>query len=266
VDEIKAFQSHKNVWNRKRILGLATAIIITIALPISIDHGYFRYSVYALPCLGLCAAILYVTSILTIPAVRGYGHQVLAINRAAGIALLGVLLAILLGGMGLSFRLALNISKLHVEEAHNADVRAARTDAPPPASTAPETATVTEAQSAAMPPREQSLSESALGLAANIRTLSENWEMEQQKIDNANDVTEYDDKYRADAQITHERLLHHLPPETDSLAMRDDYTNEINPTLLSVIANDLERLAKLLPKPATNVLPKAGVKLKVRND
>jgi hypothetical protein len=185
--------------------------------------------------------------------------------------------------MGLSFRLALNISKLHVEEAHNADVRAARTDAPPPASTAPETATVTEAQSAAMPPREQSLSESALGLAANIRTLSENWEMEQQKIDNANDVTdqqrqsmlktwaakvmaEYDDKYRADAQITHERLLHHLPPETDSLAMRDDYTNEINPTLLSVIANDLERLAKLLPKPATNVLPKAGVKLKVRND
>jgi hypothetical protein len=113
-------------------------------------------------------------------------------------------------------------------------------------------------------PKGQSLLETALNLAANIRKLSQDWVMEQSKINNANDVTdeqrksmsetwshktmaEYDNKFREDARITHDKLLANLPPYTDPLEMKDAYENEANPSLLEPIARDLERLAKLLP-------------------
>jgi hypothetical protein len=113
-------------------------------------------------------------------------------------------------------------------------------------------------------PKGQSLLETALNLATNIRKLSQDWVTEQSKINNANDVTdeqrksmsetwsrktmaEYDDKFKEDARITHDKLLANLPPYTDPLAMKDAYENEANPSLLEPIARDLERLAKLPP-------------------
>ena len=112
-------------------------------------------------------------------------------------------------------------------------------------------------------PRGRSLSETALALAANIRKLSQEWQMEQTKIDNATGVTdqqrksmrdawavkvmaEYDSKYKADARITHEQLIAQLPTGTDALAMKDNYENEVNPGLLEIIASNLEHLAKML--------------------
>lgn len=108
------------------------------------------------------------------------------------------------------------------------------------------------------------LSETALNLAANIRKLSQDWETEQSKINNASDVTdqqrksmtqalavkfmaEYDSTYKVDARIAHDKLVEALPPGTERLAMNDDYENEVNPGLLEIIASDLEHLAKLLP-------------------
>src|SRR6266702_2861835 len=96
-------QPSKKFWNRERIVALGTAIIMTIALPISIDQGYFRYNAYALPCLGLCAVILYVIFFLTIPDIRGYFRQIIEVNRKAGIMLGLFLLIILLGGLATGF-------------------------------------------------------------------------------------------------------------------------------------------------------------------
>jgi hypothetical protein len=80
----------------------------------------------------------------------------------------------------------------------------------------------------------QSLAESTLILAANIRKLSQDWVMEQSKINNANDVTdqqrksmsevwshkimaEYDERFKANARIAHDKLLDSLPPYTVSV-------------------------------------------------
>jgi|ERR1035441_3542980 hypothetical protein len=52
-------------WSRERWAATAGAIILTIALPIAIDQGYFRNSVYALPLLGLAAALTYVGLFVT---------------------------------------------------------------------------------------------------------------------------------------------------------------------------------------------------------
>jgi O-acetyl-ADP-ribose deacetylase (regulator of RNase III) len=102
----------------------------------------------------------------------------------------------------------------------------------------------------------------ALGLAVNIRRLSHEWRAEQSKIDDAADVTasqresmskawavkvmaEYDSKYKVDARIIHDKLAANLAAETDPLVMNDFYENEVNPGLLEIIADDLERLGKL---------------------
>lgn len=97
--------------------------------------------------------------------------------------------------------------------------------------------------------------------------------MEQSKINNANDVTdqqrksmsevwshkimaEYDERFKANARIAHDKLLDSLPPYTDPLEMKDAYENEVNPSLLEPIASDLERLAKLLPSSRSGLKPK----------
>jgi hypothetical protein len=115
---------HKKFWNRERLLSLGTAVIMTIALPISIDQGYFRYDAYVLPILGLAAAILYIVFFLTIPAVKGYGQQIHVVNRRFGKVLGILLLVLLLGGLTMGFRAALSVSKKHVEEAREADAAA----------------------------------------------------------------------------------------------------------------------------------------------
>jgi hypothetical protein len=46
-------------WSRERSAALAGAILLTGALPIAIDQGYFRYSPYALPTLGAFAVLLF---------------------------------------------------------------------------------------------------------------------------------------------------------------------------------------------------------------
>lgn len=50
---------------QKRLAAWAGAIVLTIGLPIAIDQGYFRHNAYALPLLGLVAALLYFTLIVT---------------------------------------------------------------------------------------------------------------------------------------------------------------------------------------------------------
>lgn len=123
---------HKKFWTRERFLALGTAVVMTIALPISIDQGYFRYNAYALPILGLLAAILYIALFLTIPAVKDYARKIYAINRGVATIHGTLLLAILLGGMTVGFRAALNKSNSHVEETRQEDAAARAAQNSPP--------------------------------------------------------------------------------------------------------------------------------------
>jgi hypothetical protein len=110
---------------------------------------------------------------------------------------------------------------------------------------------------------EGKLIRAALDLAAKIRKLHQDWLSEKTKIDGAIGVTEaqrtsmravwgnkvmaeYDGKYKVDARLIHEKLLARLPSGSDSLVSNDLYMNEVNPDLLGIIADNLERLAKLL--------------------
>jgi hypothetical protein len=111
----------KRFWRRERILGLALAILLTCALPISIDQGYFRYNAYVLPCLGLSAAILYLIFISTIPAVKDYVRQVFALNRIAAALLGSLALVIVVVGLAVGFRFAFHRSEEHVQEARRAN-------------------------------------------------------------------------------------------------------------------------------------------------
>lgn len=52
-------------FNRKRWAGLAGAILLTIALPVAIDQGFFRYNPYLLPIIGLIAVLLYLLFFVT---------------------------------------------------------------------------------------------------------------------------------------------------------------------------------------------------------
>lgn len=111
----------RRFWNRERLLMIGTAVLMTIALPISIDQGYFRYNAYVLPILGLVAASLYIVFLLTMPAVKEYGRQIHAVNRRIGKCLGILLLVILLCCLTEGFHVALDKSKTYVEEAHKAD-------------------------------------------------------------------------------------------------------------------------------------------------
>jgi uncharacterized RDD family membrane protein YckC len=44
---------------RERMATWAAAIVLTLALPVALDQGYFRYNPYILPILGLIAVLLY---------------------------------------------------------------------------------------------------------------------------------------------------------------------------------------------------------------
>src|ERR1035438_4402125 len=78
-------------WTRERIIALASAVVMTIALPIAIDQGYFRYNVWALPCLGMCAFLIYIGVFISAPAVRSYAHDLMKFNRALCIAVMVIL-------------------------------------------------------------------------------------------------------------------------------------------------------------------------------
>jgi hypothetical protein len=132
-------QPGKRFWSRTRILGLAPAILLTIALPISIDQGYFRYNAYVLPCLGLLAAILYLIFILTIPAVEKYLRQLVALNRTIAV-LFGLLAAIIvIGGLVAGFLFALHLSKEHVQETRRKESAAPPVSVEPASPSAPST-------------------------------------------------------------------------------------------------------------------------------
>jgi len=121
MQENTLVQPTEKFWNRERIVALGTAIITTIALPISIDQGYFRYNAYVLPCLGLFTVVLYVTFLLTIPPIKNYGREIFGINPKAGVIFGSLLLIILLGCLAEGFIFALNKSKEHVGEARRAN-------------------------------------------------------------------------------------------------------------------------------------------------
>ena len=45
-------------WNRKRIAGVAAAIMLSIWLPVALAQNYFRYNAYILPLCGLALVLL----------------------------------------------------------------------------------------------------------------------------------------------------------------------------------------------------------------
>ncbi|MBJ6799025.1 hypothetical protein [Geomonas propionica] len=60
---------------------------------------------------------------------------------------------------------------------------------------------------------------------------------------------EYSEKFKADATLIHDELLKRLPSEPkDRPGMRADYEHPTNPIGLNMLIDDLERLAKSLPK------------------
>jgi hypothetical protein len=99
---------------RERWTALAGAILLTVALPIAIDQGYFRYNAYALPCLGLAAVILYAGFIGTSKSFLRIATRVLQWRPIAGPSLCIGLLALVSGVVGAGFWFALQASKKHV--------------------------------------------------------------------------------------------------------------------------------------------------------
>ena len=59
-------------WSRERWGALAGAVLLTIALPIGIDQGYFRHNAYALPVLGLVALLVYLGLFITSKTCKSY--------------------------------------------------------------------------------------------------------------------------------------------------------------------------------------------------
>jgi hypothetical protein len=109
-----------SAWNRERWAALAGAIILTIALPIAIDQGYFRYNAHVLPALGAFAVLLYLGFFLSSPY---------AISKARAFRLgfcpryrvLGMILFIAIFGvagclLGATYFIVLGRSKEHVAE------------------------------------------------------------------------------------------------------------------------------------------------------
>lgn len=105
-------------YKRKRWAALAGAVLLTIGLPIALDQGYFRYNAYALPVLGLCAAILYLGFFRTSATFRSWGtnfrngfgkrHPVMGLIAT-------ILIFSVVGGLiGVAWWIALEASKRHV--------------------------------------------------------------------------------------------------------------------------------------------------------
>jgi hypothetical protein len=121
MEDPAKIQTVRGFWTPERVTGLATATILAVAYPIAVDQGYLRYNAYALPCLFLAAAILYLIVFFTAPSVKRYGREVFQVNPKVGsviaVFVVGVLIAFLITG----FNVALRYSKAHVEAARRAD-------------------------------------------------------------------------------------------------------------------------------------------------
>ncbi len=99
----------KGGWTTRARWGTAAgAVILTIALPIAIDQGYFRYNSHILPILGLLAVCLYAALFVTTTRFRLFFKQ--ARVRSA-LTIFALLVAI---GVGATF--AIKFSKVHVAE------------------------------------------------------------------------------------------------------------------------------------------------------
>jgi hypothetical protein len=106
---------------RERLATLALAIVMTIALPIAIDQGYFRYNAYVLPWLGLTACLLYLAFVLTMPVVIRFLKTRIERDRITAIVLVVVMAAAIGFGLFSEFGKILSMSKLHVAAALKAD-------------------------------------------------------------------------------------------------------------------------------------------------
>jgi hypothetical protein len=107
-------------WSRERWAASAGAAVLTIALPVAIDQGYFRHNAYVLPVLGLVALLVYLGLFVTSETCKSYAlalkkrfekrHRVhgLLIFACAG-AFVGMLI-------GVCFWLALKESRKHIVE------------------------------------------------------------------------------------------------------------------------------------------------------
>lgn len=102
---------------------LAGAIVVTIAFPIAIDQGYFRYNVYILPLLGLFACLLYIGFAITSRFFIGFVQDWMQTHRNWCISTCIIASLILIAGIATGFYFALQKSKQHVAYAKAAEVR-----------------------------------------------------------------------------------------------------------------------------------------------
>jgi hypothetical protein len=115
-------EANSSGWrlDRERWAALAGAILLTAGLPIAIDQGYFHYNVYALPALGLVAALLYLGFLLTTEFSKRCIRRLYAgCGKVGGIARSGVFvsLCVLVGGaLGCSEIMAIAKSREHIAE------------------------------------------------------------------------------------------------------------------------------------------------------
>jgi hypothetical protein len=100
--------------HRERWTALAGAILLTIALPIAIDQGYFRYNPYVLPWLSVGAALLYIGFAVTSRPVTRRLSLLIRKGTIMGPTLCIGLFAVTGALVGTSFWLALQASKGHV--------------------------------------------------------------------------------------------------------------------------------------------------------
>lgn len=112
-------------WSRERWAATAAAVLMTIALPIAIDQGYFRHSIYALPCLGLIAAVLYVFLFVTSSPCKSLFRWLCAVlgerHQAAGLIIADIIIVSAFVILTLGFWLALKNSGQHVADLRKAE-------------------------------------------------------------------------------------------------------------------------------------------------
>ncbi len=128
-------------WNGKRVAGCATAIVLSIFIPVAIDQGYFRHNAYILPIAGLVAASLFAGLILNSPAVSG---RIQSFHHGFGVAHpLKYLLTVATAGgcvilaLGGGEWYAIHTSLKHVAELRRADSLASAPALPPAAQPIP---------------------------------------------------------------------------------------------------------------------------------
>src|SRR5271165_1617653 len=112
-------------WSRERLAATAGAIIMTVALPIAIDQGYFRHSVYALPSSGLAAAITYVCLFATSQSCESLFNKLnngFALrHQALGLLVVEISIVAVLALLAGAFWVAVKKSAEHVAEIRKAE-------------------------------------------------------------------------------------------------------------------------------------------------